>query len=47
MDATCGFNCGRYFHSQPSPMGPVGVLQLFVYLISEVFSRSGFIFQIP
>jgi hypothetical protein len=28
-------------------MGLRSVLQLFVYLISEGFSHSGFIFQIP
>ena len=41
IDVTCALKCDRYFHLGPSAFrGYVAVLQLFVYLISEGFSRS-------
>ena len=41
IDVTCAFKCDRYFHLGALCFwGYVAVLQLFVYLISEGFSRS-------
>src|SRR5919109_1973838 len=41
IDVTCALKCDTYFHLGPSAFwGYVAVLQLFVYLISEGFSRS-------
>src|SRR5215208_6915672 len=40
IDVTCALKWGRYFHLEPSTFsGYVVVLQLFVYLILEGFSR--------
>jgi hypothetical protein len=41
IDVTCALKCDRYFHLGALCFwGYVAVLQLFVYLISEGFSRS-------
>src|SRR5688572_13784047 len=44
IDVTCALKSDRYFHLGPSAFwGYVAVLQLFVYLISEGFSRFKYI----
>ena len=46
IDVTCALKCDRYFHLGALCFwGYVAVLQLFVYLISEGFSRSKFHFH--